>query len=47
MTSVWGREVNKVWQKSKNKKNGEKIWLEGGRGGRVKLQENRADVICE
>ena len=31
----------------KKQKNGEKIWLEGGRGGGVKIQENQAEVTCE
>ena len=40
VNQFWGGELKKVWQKSKNKKNGEKIWLGGGGGGGVKLLEN-------
>ena len=35
MTSAsMGEGGKKVWQKSKNQKNGEEIWLGGGGGGR-------------
>ena len=47
MTSVWGREVKKDWQKAKIKKVEKTSSLREEEGGGVKLRENQAEVICE